>query len=215
LHEIITRKAFDACWTPLRPALTRAAERLVGINDAEDVASDVYAIAVTILERYVPATGQPGLFWWLLGILDNVALQHNRMTLERVEDLLAPDELIREIDALAPLDDGCAQGVADTLDKILDAILITKRQRDVWRYYQEGYSQRAIGEAVGISQPTVSYHLARIHGKLRSSAGDLIGSSDGYASTTAMWHDVCRVTRYYRPLRRGAFLGNKKLGRLR
>lgn len=92
-------EAFNELAARYRTAAVRAAQSIVGLDDAEDVAQDALLLAFKAL----PSIEQPSKFApWLGAITRNRALRFNKRETERDRRRVEFDEaLLAEIDALA------------------------------------------------------------------------------------------------------------------
>lgn len=148
-------------------ALFAYAERRVGVDVASDVVAETFRIALDQPERYDPRQGDAR--GWLFGIATNLLRRHWRTEVRRlraltrltsgVGNVLDPAErVIERVDAAA------------SIGRVLEAVSkLSVEDRDLlvliaW----EGFTDRQVGEAIGIPAGTVRSRLHRIRRALRS-----------------------------------------------
>lgn len=148
-------EAFNELAARYRVAAVRAAQSIVGLDDAEDVAQDALLLAFKAL----PSIEQPSKFApWLGAITRNRALRFNQRESERDRGRVEFDEaLLAEIDALTrPF---LAEGEADEelrlgLEKVPDDYALVLRM-----HFLDEMPLKRIAAFLGVPLSTVKWRV--------------------------------------------------------
>ncbi|HEX8748078.1 MAG TPA: RNA polymerase sigma factor [Pyrinomonadaceae bacterium] len=160
-------EAFNELAGRYRAAAVRAAQAIVGLDNAEDVAQDALLLAFKAL----PSIEQPSKFApWLGAITRNRALRFNRRESELDKRRVEFDEaLLAEIDALAlPF---LAEGEANeelrlALEKISDDYALVLRM-----HFLDEMPLKRIAAFLGVPLSTVKWRIHRGKQLLREQVG--------------------------------------------
>ncbi|MFF0549435.1 RNA polymerase sigma factor [Streptomyces sp. NPDC004311] len=155
-HRDVLRDTFDAVYTEWCPAVLRwARRRCADLQDAEDVAQQVFADAWLHSGRYCPRRG--GLGPWLYGITVHKAADASAAVVRRQEGLR---RLIRR-----PSDEGgpdTSAAVVERLDMTpYVAGLSGRRRQVVFLAYYVDLTQPEIARLLGLPLGTVKSHTRR------------------------------------------------------
>lgn len=161
--------AFEAVFDAHYAEIRRYIGRRVGLDVAEDLASETFLIAFDQRETFDPSFG--GVRPWLYGIATNLIGRHRRAELRRYRALARSGP--------PPDDDGLDERVADrvtagvTVGRLAKALArLSGGERDVVllvAYAGLGYAD--VASALGIAEGTVASRLSRARTKLRESLG--------------------------------------------
>jgi len=135
----------------------RTLVRLVGVQDAEDVAQQVYLQVFRQMDRF---NGDSSFGTWLYRVTVNEAMQHLRKSRKRRFAILNWEPQDHEADS------GRQSETRELLDRALAEIEPELRSVFVLREV-EGLSYEAIGAAVGIPMGTVASRLSRARHNLQ------------------------------------------------
>ncbi|HEX6041213.1 sigma-70 family RNA polymerase sigma factor [Longimicrobium sp.] len=141
-------------------------------HDAEDVAQDALVLA---LERLGECRDPARFGGWLVRIVRNRALNHRRYLGIRAAE---PLDDANDAPALGnPADEAERSELRDRLN---DAVgNLPQTQREVLLLHDlEGWKHREIGEALGMPEGTVRYHLFNARRAVRGRLRALVGEED-------------------------------------
>jgi RNA polymerase sigma-70 factor (ECF subfamily) len=149
-------EAFDELVSRYRAAVTRAAQMVVGRDDAEDVAQEVFLLAFKAL----PSIENPSKFAaWLFAITRHRAWRFGRRESAHRSGRVELDEVLLErLEALnAPMPDrGDEEEVRLALKKLPDDYALAVRLR-----FLDGLPLKRIAAFLGVSQATVKWRVHR------------------------------------------------------
>jgi DNA-binding NarL/FixJ family response regulator len=133
-----------------------------GIDATRRIKANYPEVRVLILtayddDPYVFALLQAGASGYILKTADSGDLVQAVRAVHRGDSALDPAVLKKVVDQLASGRPLAAQGAVESL---------TDREIEVLRLATKGQTNKAIGQALGISDRTVQGHLANIYGKL-------------------------------------------------
>jgi DNA-binding NarL/FixJ family response regulator len=135
-----------------------------GIDATRRIKASHPGVRVLILtayddDPYVFALLQAGANGYILKTADSGALVEAVRAVHRGDSALDPAVLRKVVDQLATGRPLGAQGTVESL---------TDREIEVLRLAAKGLTNKAIGQALGISDRTVQGHLANVYGKLNA-----------------------------------------------
>ena len=182
-----SRRHFDACLRPIRPALYRLAVATVGGPDAADALQDALVKAWVDIEsaawnqsaQFHPqdrrnAQGEPvgqgsDLFYFLVPFV-RAACHSTLRKMRLTRQMVLPLETV-----LAMADEGAPPDVSGDLwserrleiYRLLERVHLSARQEMCIRLWLEGNTQHQIADYFGIAQSTVSAHTQRAAATLR------------------------------------------------
>jgi DNA-binding NarL/FixJ family response regulator len=136
--------------------------RIGGVEATRRIKAEHPAVQVLILsayddDPYVFALLQAGASGYVLKTADSAELVQAVRAVYRGESALDPVVTQRVVQQLAT---GRPLGTPNTVEAL------TEREIEVLRLVAQGLTNKAIGQALGISDRTVQGHLANIYGKL-------------------------------------------------
>lgn len=141
-------------------------------HDAQDVAQDALVLA---LERLGECRDPARFGGWLVRIVRNRAFNHRRYLGIRAAE---PLDEAQDAPALGnPAEDAERAQLRDRLNDAVSALPDT--QREVLLLHDlEGWKHREIGDALGMPEGTVRYHLFNARRALRGRLRALVGEED-------------------------------------
>jgi RNA polymerase sigma-70 factor (ECF subfamily) len=141
-------------------------------HEAEDVAQDALVLA---LERLSECRDPRKFGGWLVRIVRNRAFNHRRYLGIRAAEPL--DGADANPTAGTPLEDAERSQLRDRLNDAVGELPQT--QREVLLMHDlEGWKHREIGEALGMPEGTVRYHLFNARRAVRGRLKSLLGEDD-------------------------------------
>jgi RNA polymerase sigma-70 factor, ECF subfamily len=141
-------------------------------HEAEDVAQDALVLA---LERLSECRDPRKFGGWLVRIVRNRAFNHRRYLGIRAAEPL--DGADANPGAGTPLEDAERSQLRDRLNDAVGELPQT--QREVLLMHDlEGWKHREIGEALGMPEGTVRYHLFNARRAVRGRLKSLVGDDD-------------------------------------
>jgi len=138
--------------------------RLSGIDVARTIRTERLPVGVLILtayddEPYIRAVLQAGANGYVLKTADADDIVDAVRSVNEGKSVLDPSIARRLMSQLARSQDG-----------LLEVEALTERELDVLRLTARGYTNKAIGAQLSISDRTVQGHLAKIYGKLHAAS---------------------------------------------
>jgi len=135
---------------------------LTGIEATRRIRAEHPGVKVLVLtayndDPYIFALLQAGAHGYLLKTADSSQLAGAVRAVQRGEPALDPSVTRRMVEQLTAGRPAGAAGIAETL---------TERELEVLRLAARGLTNKAIGQALGISDRTVQGHLANLYAKL-------------------------------------------------
>lgn len=191
----LTARNFDARTCPLRRALLAVALRDLQPDDAENCVQEALCAAYDLRERFDPATGQSGLWRWLMTLLRRSTAEFFRQLNRRAEELHPCDDFPPETLAYQPLESEETLARWNDLGHRLGRVVLNDRQLAILRAWLNGETQEEIAQVWSVTPPTIHYHLETIIRRLKAQGEIELGEHAEW-----LFAQMAEVTIYRRPV---------------
>lgn len=189
-----SRRLFDSRTSPLRSALIRQAETLIGPNDAENCVQNALVCAWNISDRFNPEDDQTALFRWLSAILRHSCASTARQRAAARETLLPPEAvlLLAESDEYPDLSAELWADLSAELYRRMGTVALTPDQKHCLQRWLSGETHREIANNLGKDRATVTHCIQRAVKRLQE-------GTDIPQSFWVLFWQLSKVTVYHKP----------------
>jgi len=184
----IDHTSFDAIYRNYHARIRRYLARLVGIDEAEDLAQEVFLKINKSIDGF---RGESSIATWVYRIATNAAMDRVRSPAYRARQSGAPVEVSHEADEVVVAADdrvssaeqdairsemsGCVQDLMAQLPENYRTVLVLSET--------EGMKNSEIAEVLGVSLETVKIRLHRARGRLK----------EILEANCSFYHDPCNT----------------------